>query len=451
MLTQIFTIARNAFVESIRQPVFFIMLLIAGIAQVLNTWNTGFSMGMDSTGEVTGDNKLLLDIGMATVFVCGMLLAAFIATAVISREVDNKTILTVVSKPVARPTVVLGKYFGVAAAILLAMGIMLGFLLMAIRHGVMSTASDELDGPVLLFSLGSVALAMFTGAWGNYFYGWNFPQIFAVVLCPLIIISCLALLFVGKEWHIQEHFPGPDFKPQILAACACLIFAVLVMTAVATAVSTRLGQVMTIVVCVGVFLAAMLSNYVVGRHVFTNDPVAEVLEVTHPDISKTGFNTRGEVIQLLTLQPPNPAFKPGDPIYFSPSPNGYPLNHPEYTPTNIRADDSEALMMGPPALVVTKADGLTIEVRNVGTEPVPIIRSPERGDWLFAKPTKVNRVAYAAWGAIPNLQFFWVLDAITQNRPVPAFYLLLAFGYAMTQIGAFLSLGVILFQGRDVG
>lgn len=450
MLTQIFTIAKNAFVESIRQPVFFIMLLVAGIAQVLNTWNTGFSMGMDSTGEVTGDNKLLLDIGMATVFVCGMLLAAFVATAVISREVDNKTILTIVSKPVARPTVVLGKYLGVAAAILLAMGIMLGFLLMALRHGVMSTASDELDGPVLLFGLGSVALAMFIGAWTNYFYGWNFPQTFASLLCPLVILSCFALLIVGKEWKIQP-FPGPDFKPQILAACACLIFAVMVMTSVATAVSTRMGQVMTIVVCVGVFLAAMLSNYAIGRHVFNNDPVAEVLAVNHPDISRTGFNTRGEVIEITTLQPANPPFKVGDPIYISPSPNGYPLNHPDYTPTTVAPENSEALMAGPPALVVIRVDGLRLQLRNVGTEPVPVIRPPERGDWLFAKPTEINYAAYSIWGAIPNLQFFWILDAITQNRPVPPHYLVLTFFYALTQIGAFLSLGVILFQGRDVG
>jgi hypothetical protein len=451
MLTQIFTIAKNAFVESIRQPVFFVMLLVAGLAQVLNTWNTGFSMGMDTTGEVSGDNKLLLDVGMATVFVCGMLLAAFVATAVISREVDNKTILTIVSKPVARPTLVLGKYLGVAAAILLAMGIMLGFLIMAIRHGVMSTASDELDGPVLAFSLGSVALAMLVGAWSNYFYGWNFPQTFASLLCPLIILSCIALLFVGKEWKIQDHFPGPDFKPQILFACICLIFAVMVMTAVATAVSTRLGQVMTIVVCVGVFLAAMLSNYVVGRHVFKNTPSAEIFYVTHPDISKTGFNTRGERIEILTLQPPNPPFRVGDPIFISPSPNGYPLNHPEYTRTTINPEDSEAIMAGPSALVVTRADGLKLELRNVGIEPVPVVRAPERGDWIFTQPTEVNHFAYAAWGAIPNLQFFWILDAITQNRPIPPHYLVLAFAYALTQIGAFLSLGVILFQGRDVG
>ena len=86
-------------------------------------------MGYSDSSEVSSDNKLLLDIGLATVFVCGMLLAAFVATAVISREIERKTVLTVVSKPVPRPVVVVGKYLGVAGAMLVAVLTMLLFLL----------------------------------------------------------------------------------------------------------------------------------------------------------------------------------------------------------------------------------------------------------------------------------------------------------------------------------
>jgi ABC-type transport system involved in multi-copper enzyme maturation permease subunit len=108
MLSQLLTIARNTFVESVRQPIYFVLIAIAGLCLVLTTWSAGFSMGMSESGEVSGDNKLLLDVGMATVFVVGVLLAAFLATAVISREIENKTVLTVVSKPVSRVTLVLG-------------------------------------------------------------------------------------------------------------------------------------------------------------------------------------------------------------------------------------------------------------------------------------------------------------------------------------------------------
>ena len=85
--------------------------------QALNTAISAFSMGYTETAEVHGDNKMLLDVGMATVFVMGMILAAFQATAVISREIEDKTILTIVSKPIARPTVVFGKYLGVSQSL----------------------------------------------------------------------------------------------------------------------------------------------------------------------------------------------------------------------------------------------------------------------------------------------------------------------------------------------
>src|SRR5215813_10451940 len=82
---QILTIARNTFVESVRQPIYFILIMLCGILQVFNVLGSAYSMGYTETAEVSGDNKLLLDLGLATIFVCGTLLAAFIATAVISR------------------------------------------------------------------------------------------------------------------------------------------------------------------------------------------------------------------------------------------------------------------------------------------------------------------------------------------------------------------------------
>jgi hypothetical protein len=80
-----------------------------------------------------------------------------------------------------------------------------------------------------------------------------------------------------------------------------------------------------------------------------------------------------------------------------------------------------------------------------------IYRVPEAGDYVFAGPTRTNPIALAVWGCVPNLQFYWLLDAISQNRPVSARYFGLASLYAVVQIGTFLSLGVILFQRRDVG
>ena len=150
MLRQASTIARNTFVEAVRQPVYLLLILVCGVGVFFTTWTAAFSMSYTDSAEVSRDDKLLFDVGLATVFVCAMLLAAFIATAVISREIENRTALTVISKPVSRPAIVLGKYAGVAGAILIAVATMLLFLLLGIRHGALTTAYDTADQPVQL-------------------------------------------------------------------------------------------------------------------------------------------------------------------------------------------------------------------------------------------------------------------------------------------------------------
>lgn len=453
MLTQIIPIARNTFIESIRQPLVFVLVALSGFLQILNTWNTGFSMGYASndSSEVTADNKLLFDIGLSTVFVVGAVLAGFIATAVISREIEKKTVLTVISKPISRVSLILGKYLGVTGAIILASICMITFLLMGIRHGVMSTASDSLDGPVLLFGAIALFLSIGLAGWCNYFYGWSFPQTALLLMLPLFIIAYIAVLFVSKKWQIQS--PLVDWKPQVMTACACLMLAILVLSAVAVAASTRLGQVMTIVACLSVFLAALLSNFFLGRHVFRNETIGMIDQMATQ--TEGDFIADQAPIKFRLNKPLRTDLTPGTPIYYGPSPNGFPLLHlQEYKPVTGNLEDINTLMgerASGPAIIVTAVEAQTLTVRNVGPKPVAVVRPPEKGDYIFVEPTQIRAVPLIAWGVIPNLQFFWLLDAVSQNRQVPGSYLGLASVYAAVQIIAFLSLAVILFQRRDVG
>ncbi|MEX2218227.1 MAG: ABC transporter permease [Phycisphaerales bacterium] len=450
MRLQILTIARNTFVESIRQPVVFALVMACGLLVLLSTWSTGFAMGYTDTSEVSGDDKLLLDIGLATVFVCGMLLSAFIATAAVSREIENKTVLTVVSKPVSRPAVVVGKYLGVAGAIVLALVPMLLFLLIGIRHGVMSTAADDLDQPVFLFLGLAVGGALLIAAWTNFFYGSYFSQTFLVVLAPALLVAYLLLLVIGKKWHLQPPMAG--FKPQITIACGALTMAVLVLTAVAVAVSTRLGQVMTIVVCAGVFVFGLLSNHFLGRHAFENRPLGIVLGVTLKETLDSDLSP-GQTLTVTLRNEPKQTVRPGDPFYWGPSPSGYPMSVSAYPRfTGDAASSADALGSGtPPGMVITSARGRTLEVRRVGTGELRASRGPAAGDYMFVEPTRINPLALAAWAVVPNMHYFWLVDAITQNQYIPPGHMGLVAAYALAQIIGFVCLGVVLFQTRDVG
>ena len=90
---------------------------------------------------------MLIDIGMATVFVAGGLLAAFVATGVLTREIENKTALTVISKPVGRPLFVLGKFLGVAGALILLSTLYMSFVFLLVELALGDRDSARPDPP----------------------------------------------------------------------------------------------------------------------------------------------------------------------------------------------------------------------------------------------------------------------------------------------------------------
>lgn len=449
MLQQIVAIARNAFVEALRQPIYLLLVLLCGALLILTTWSTGFTMAYATgSAEVGGDDKFLFDLGLATVFVCGMLLAAFVATAVLSREIENRTALMVVSKPVSRTAVIIGKYIGISLSLLIALAIMLVFLLMAIRHGVMTTAADRVDQPVVLFGLGAIFLSVALAAWCNFYYGWAFPQTTTVAMLPLILIAYLLVLLVDKRWGLQSI--GTDFKPSVTLASACLGMALLLLTAVATAASTRLSQVMTIVICAGVFFFGLLSNHLVGRHAFQNTPVARIDATVSNHPTSDRFLNPGDSYTIQLAGPPNEAITTGRRLFYAPNPNGlgiiYGTNDP--TPVDPFDDDGDGPTTG---MFVSDVEDLRLILEVRGDRPQPIARPPEEGDFLFFTPTHINPIALGIWGAVPNMHYYWLLDAVGQNQRIPASHLGLIALYTAAQVSAFLALAVFLFQRRDVG
>ena len=448
MFGQALTIARNTFVESVRQPIFFILLLLSAIFQVFNTLLSAYSMGFTEETEVFGDDKMLLDMGLATVLVCATMLAAFIATAVLSEEIENKTVLTVVSKPVGRPLFVISKYFGVAGAILLAIVIMLLFFFLAILHGVMSTARDNVDMVVVLFGGLSIILSIGLGIWGNYFYGWVFSSTASYTLLPTLSIAWLACLGIDEGWQFQSL--ATDFKPQIMLASICVVLAMMVLTAVALAASTRVGQVMTIVICAGVFLLGLLSNYLLGSNAFDNEPIAVISDVVELERDTT-LTVAGQRIQITFDGNPPKAIRPGDAIYYGGDPSGINIAVPDQQPWQGDPTVSRDLLNTDQKALIYSEIGRDRQYTIVNAGGLPIKRMPEPGDFVFTRPTKVNWGARAAWSVIPNLQSFWLVDAITQGHDIPPRYMGLVTAYSGAHVVAFLALAVALFQRRDVG
>lgn len=258
MFSKLLAIAANTFTETVRQPIYGVLLWLAVGLLLINPSIASYSL---TSGN---DNKILMDVGLSTLLLYGLLASVFSAVGVITRELESHTVLTVISKPVSRPLFLGGKYLGVTAAVLLGFYFLGIVFLMTVRHGVMETASHKFDQPVLILGSAALLLSLTAAVWGNYVYGWHFAATLFYWVIATATLALLAVLFLGPQWQVQP--PWKDFGDgQAIYAVAMIFGAVLILTAFAVALATRFSQVVTLVLCTGVFLVSLLSDYFFGR------------------------------------------------------------------------------------------------------------------------------------------------------------------------------------------
>jgi ABC-type transport system involved in multi-copper enzyme maturation permease subunit len=109
-------VAGGVFRDSIRERlayglVFFAVLLIAA----------SFLLAQLTAGQ---DVKIIKDLGLAASLAIGLCIAIFFGISLVTREVERRSIYSLLSKPVTRTQFVLGKYFGLVFTLLINLAIM---------------------------------------------------------------------------------------------------------------------------------------------------------------------------------------------------------------------------------------------------------------------------------------------------------------------------------------
>ena len=128
VLTSIHAIAINTLRESIRSRVLYGLLF--------------FALLMISSGVVASSlsyverERILQDVGLASVRLFGVAIAIFVGIDLIHKEVDRRTVFTILSKPISRGTFLLGKWVGLTLTIWMQTGIMaLAFAAVSLAAG----------------------------------------------------------------------------------------------------------------------------------------------------------------------------------------------------------------------------------------------------------------------------------------------------------------------------
>jgi ABC-2 type transport system permease protein len=252
---KLFTIAKNTFTETLRQPIYAIIIITALFSFFLSPSLTMYSM--------SDDNKLLREIGLSTLFLASLFIAIFSSSGAVAEEVDSKTITTILSKPVRRPIFILAKFFGVAAAVILAHYICTIALLMAIRHGVLQTADDTHDWTVLGTAGVIVAASLLLSAFFNYAYDWKFTSTAIISTAILATLGIVFLSFIDRNWQFNPQGNGINILD--VYGAVLLLLAAIIIVALAVALSARFNIAVTLSACIGIFLLGLISDYTFGR------------------------------------------------------------------------------------------------------------------------------------------------------------------------------------------
>ncbi|MBN1852130.1 MAG: ABC transporter permease subunit [Pirellulales bacterium] len=128
------TIAVATAREAIAQPLYLVLMAVGIIALVVFVIIPYHTLGEDV--------KMYKDVGVTMIMVLAILVALWTASISIADEIEGRTALTLLSKPIGRRQFVLGKFAGIAWAVLL-MFVILGLcLLMAISWKVIYDARE---------------------------------------------------------------------------------------------------------------------------------------------------------------------------------------------------------------------------------------------------------------------------------------------------------------------
>ena len=183
MRSRALPIAANTFREAMRDRIFSGIAAFAVFFVLLTIFLGKLSLG---------DLLMIRSFGLAGVYVFGLLTTIFLGSSVLHTEIERRTLYFVLSKPVSRFDVVLGKFLGLSGAALAALSLMT-----AVYLGVVWFEGGGFDlWGLAAIGLQAIELVLFTA----------FLVALSAVTAPLVaVVSATLLVFVG-------HLLGPALQ-----------------------------------------------------------------------------------------------------------------------------------------------------------------------------------------------------------------------------------------------
>ena len=191
-MSKIQAIAMNTFKEAVRDRILYAILVFAiamiGSTVILATIGAG------------GGEKIVRDLGLGFISIFGVFIAVFIGIGLVHKEIDRRTIYTIISKPIHRFQFILGKYLGLCLTLFVNVAIMTGALIGLIfaAEGLWDFRLAAASGMILL------ELMLITGV-AVLFSAFSTPALSAIFTLSFFVIGRL----LNDLRLFGERYAGP--------------------------------------------------------------------------------------------------------------------------------------------------------------------------------------------------------------------------------------------------
>jgi ABC-type transport system involved in multi-copper enzyme maturation permease subunit len=108
-LGRIWVIAANVFRDIIRGRVFYLIALFAIAFLLTNSLVPEVAAGTE--------DQIVPDLGLALISLLGLVITIFVGTGLVNKELEKRTILVMMAKPISRAEFILGKHLGLTAVL----------------------------------------------------------------------------------------------------------------------------------------------------------------------------------------------------------------------------------------------------------------------------------------------------------------------------------------------
>lgn len=216
-LTRSGAVARGTLKEAVRQPAF-LMTLIFSCLFLFALKYIPFFAGKEET-------KFYIECSLASILMAGLILGVWLASTSVAEEIEGRTAMTLLSKPVNRRQFVLGKYLGIVQALLILVVVSGGLLYFFTYDKVGYDAREASSGRV-------------------EFVYWT-----TVSWLPFEVPTA-----EPQRWNMAIR---------VIPGLTLIFMEIAVLTAVSVAISTRVPMLVNVVACLTIFVIGHLTPVLV--------------------------------------------------------------------------------------------------------------------------------------------------------------------------------------------